>query len=110
MLAFSVVAAAPGANEGQKAQPVDAAPKDVSFSGGDGNGCDHAIVINGAKGTRDSVASEMAWLRAHYPGYKFRETTVQTRGKRSFEEVAIETAAVEKRVVCFDVTEGFGTL
>jgi hypothetical protein len=52
----------------------------------------------------------MAWLVARYPGYKFRDNTVETRGRRTFEQITIETAAGERKVVCFDVTEGFGHL
>ena len=56
------------------------------------------------------LLGEMAWLRTHYPGCKFRDTTVETRERRTFEQVVIETAAGETRAVCFDITEGFGTL
>ena len=101
LIAFSIVVAA---------ADRDAAPKNVEFAGGDGTGCDRAVVIRGSKGSRDIVASEIAWLRAHYPGYKYRDNAVETRGRRTFEEITIETAAGERKVVCFDVTEGFGHL
>ena len=110
LLAFSTVVTAAGRDEPQRSQPPVAAPKNVEFAGGDGNGCDRAIVLRGSKGARDSVTSEIAWLRVRYPGYKFRDNTVETRGGRTFEEIVIETASGEKKVVCFDITEGFGNL
>jgi len=110
LIAFSIVVAAADREERQKSQPSVAAPKNVEFAGGDGNGCDRAVVIRGSKGSRDIVASEMAWLVARHPGYKFRDNTVETRGRRTFEEITIETAAGEMKIVCFDVTEGFGHL
>lgn len=107
LIAFSSVAGAANL-EPRELQPTIAAPKHVEFAGGDGSGCDDAVVIRGSKGSRDIVASEMAWLGARHPGYKFRDNAVDTRGKRTFEEITIETAAGEKKVVCFDITEGFG--
>jgi hypothetical protein len=110
LLPLSIVVTAAGRDQPRSSQPPIAAPKNVEFAGGDGNGCDRAIVLRGSKGARDSVASEMAWLGARYPGYKFRDNTVETRGGRTFEEIVIETATGERKVVCFDVTEGFGYL
>ncbi|WP_212758167.1 dienelactone hydrolase family protein [Usitatibacter palustris] len=95
---------------GGQPQPPTAAPKGVEFVGGDGNGCERAVVIRGSKGSRDIVASEMAYLKTRYPGYKFRDNSVATKGGRSFEEIVIETEAGEKKTVCFDITEGFGNL
>ena len=100
----------PALAHGEAPRSVPSAPQGVIFSGGDGNGCDRAVVIRGAKGTRDAVAAEIAWLRSRYPGYKFRDNAVETREKRSFEQITIETVAGEKKTVCFDVTEGFGVL
>ena len=108
LIALSPGVTAADREERRKPQPSIAAPKHVEFAGGDGSGCDRAVVIRGSKGSRDIVAGEMAWLRARYPGYKFRDNTVETRGRRTFEEIAIETAAGERKVLCFDVTEGFG--
>lgn len=110
LIAFSIVAAAADREERRNSRPSVAVPKNVEFAGGDGNGCDRAVVIRGSKGSRDIVASEMAWLGARYPGYKFSDSAVETRGRRTFEEITIETAAGERKVVCFEVTEGFGHL
>jgi len=85
-------------------------PPNVEFAGGDGNGCDRAVVIRGSRGARDAVQGEIAWLRTRYPGYKFLDNTVETRGGRSFEEITFETAAGQRKAVCFDITEGFGNL
>ena len=107
-LAWGACAAAADVADGRKAQPSVAAPPNVEFAGGDGNGCDRAVVLRGSTGSRDIVASEVAWLRTRYPGYKLGTNTVETRGRRTFEEITIETAAGERKVVCFDITEGFG--
>jgi hypothetical protein len=88
--------------------PPISKPANVEFAGGDGNGCDRAVVIRGSTGARDTVQGEIAWLRVRYPGYKFSDNMVETRGKRTFEEITIETAAGEKKKVCFEITEGFG--
>ena len=109
LIAFSIGVSAADRGDRPTHPPVTA-PKNVEFGGGDGNGCDRAVVIRGSTGARDSVASEIAWLRARYPGYKFVDNTVQTRGKRTFEEITIEPSAGARKVVCFDVTEGFGNL
>jgi hypothetical protein len=103
-----MVVAAADRDERQTSQPSVAAPPYVEFAGGDGDSCDGAVVIRGSKGSRDIVASERAWLGARYPSYKFRDNIVETRGRRTFEEITIETAAGERKVVCFDVTDGFG--
>ena len=107
LIAFSSLAS--GADvERQAPGPSVAAPKHVEFAGGDGSGCDRAVVIRGSKGSRDIVASEIAWLGQRYPGYKFRDNRVETRRARTFEEITIETTSGERKVVCFDVTDGFG--
>ena len=106
LIAFTSVTGAADL-ERQESSAV-AAPKHVEFAGGDGSGCERAVVIRGSKGSRDIVASEIAWLGAHHPGYKFRDNSVETRGRRTFEEITIETTSGEKKVVCFDITEGFG--
>lgn len=108
LITSSVGATAADREERRGSQASVAPPKHVEFAGGDGNGCDRAVVIRGSKGSRDIVASEIDWLRTRYPGYKFSDNTVNTRGRHTFEEITIETAAGERKVVCFDVTEGFG--
>lgn len=107
-MALSVGVTAADRKERRESRPPVAALGSVEFAGGDGSGCDRAVVIRGSRGSRDIVANEMAWLRTRYPGYKYSDNTVETRGARTFEEVTIETAAGERKVVCFDVTEGFG--
>ena len=104
----SAVAAAADRDAREKSQPAATTPAKVELGGGDGNGCDRALVIRGSTGSRDILASEVAWLNARYPQYRFRDTTVATRGGRTFEEIAFETATGEKKAVCFDITDGFG--
>ena len=110
MLASIALVAVLAANAAEpKGDSIPGAPQDVRFEGGSGEGCERPVVIRGAKGARDLVAGEIAWLRKKHPGYKFRDNAVDTRGKRTFEEITIEMPGGKTRTVCFDVTEGFGS-
>ena len=86
------------------------APAGVTYSGGDGSDCDHAVKINGTESTARGIRAERAWVTTHYPGFVFRRQSLRRDGERSFDVIDIETKEKSPVSVCFDITEFFGKL
>ena len=51
-------------------------PPGVSYKGGDGSDCQHAVIIKGASDEAQIVDAKKRWLEWRYPGHtKVKETT-----------------------------------
>ncbi len=77
----------------------------VVFAGGDGSSCEHAVLIQGARGEFEGVASEYRWLSERHPGWNLTEQSLVQSGKRSYDVLDFTTVDGRKRRVCFDVSE-----
>ena len=98
----------------KKSEPEVVGPPGVTYKGGDGHDCKHAVIIKGANGESVEAEAEAKWLEARYPGYK--KVKQQVTGGISFsasggsvsslmEQVFITTADGKDKTICF----GFST-
>ena len=87
--------------------PPSTAGEAVTYSDGEGKGCDDAIVIKGATSERAGIKAEYAWLAAHYPGY---HTVSQSliACKSATDEITITTAAGATTSVYFEISSFMG--
>jgi len=85
-------------------------PPGVTYKGGDGHDCKHAVIIHGAKGETVEAEAESKWLEFQYPGYK--KVKQQVTGGISLgsgggsvdslmEQVFITTADGQEKTICF---------
>lgn len=79
----------------------------VVFEGGDGTSCERAVLIKGARGELEGVASEYRWLSEHYPGWNLTEQSLVQSSERSYDVLNFTTADARKQSVCFDISEFF---
>jgi hypothetical protein len=105
---LAVVLASSAAVAQKTETPRPEPPKGVTFAGGDGGSCDRPVVIRGASGAEPATLAQIAWLRTHHPGYKFKDNDLESRGGRKLETITIETGG-RTLPVCFDITESFET-
>ena len=73
----------------------------------DGSSYDKAIVVKEKNETK-GIAAEYKWLRDNYPGYKLISQSLDTKEKKRYDIMEIETANGEKKTVYFDITNFFG--
>jgi len=85
-----------------------AAPKGVTFAGGDGLSCETRVVIRGAAGEMEGIAAEHAWLRAKYPGSKLRLQALTKCAEQPADQMSITTADGRAVDVYFDISDFFG--
>jgi hypothetical protein len=123
IIAASLVA---GCHAGGSRLPTGSAPtvpgtrdsidRPVRIDGGDGRGCQNAVVIH-APSDHDAVQAAFAWLEEHYPGYQYLgaglSPSVTVKGQESgeakvYDIFSIELMGGEHRGVCFDITESWG--
>ncbi len=79
----------------------------ITFAGGDGSSFERAILIKGAKGDQDGVASEYTWMRSNYPGSQPGEQSLQSVNGRNYDVINLQTPSGAKTIY-FDITEYFG--
>src|SRR5262249_48498322 len=85
-----------------------AAPKGVTFAGGDSLSCETRVVIRGAAGEMDGIAAEHAWLRAKYPGSKLRKQSLIKCAEQPADQMSIATSDGRTVDVYFDISDFFG--
>lgn len=84
----------------------------IRFRGGDGSSEAQAIVIEGARGEQDGVASEYAWLDQVYGSrlrgaYRVLQQALRSSGGKHFDVLTVESKGTT-RDVWFDITAYFG--
>lgn len=79
----------------------------VLYAGGDGTSQITAVVILGAKGEDEGIASEYAWLAAHRPGAKVLRQALVQDPSRVYDVLTL-AAGAESQEVWFDITGYFG--
>jgi hypothetical protein len=82
----------------------------ISYQGGSGLSCQEAIVVVGAQGESDGVASEYAWIERHYPGSSFKQQWLIECGGAAADQMEIVTADGKDVVLFFDISRFFGKL
>jgi len=82
----------------------------ISYQGGSGLSCKEAIVVVGAQGEADGVASEYDWIKQHYPGSSFKQQALIECGGAAADQMEIVTADGKDVVLFFDISRFFGKL
>ena len=113
-LSFLVATATATSPASSASSPASTSPSStkptssITYGGGDGSTCEQAIVIQGAKGEPDGVASEYAWLKSHFPGYKMsRQAEINNSGKM-FDQLDFADRDGKPHSICFDITAYYG--
>jgi len=81
---------------------------DITFTGGDGSSFDKAIIINGAKGEDDGVASEYQWIRHNKAGYRPGGQALFNKNGHAYDVLSIKLGKGDKQDIYFDITQYFG--
>jgi hypothetical protein len=86
--------------------PPAVSTANVTFSGGQGAGCDDAVVVH-ATNESEGVRAEYEWIRRQYPGSR---TGSQGLGscKTAVDVIDITTREGEKKQIYFDISSFFG--
>ena len=109
-------AAQPGAKDATAtSEPAEVAAAStetpsISYQGGDGSSCEQRIIIVGAKGEPDGVASEYEWIERHYPGAGRKSQALTQCGEAPVDKLEIVTREGQEVTLVFDISGFFGKL
>jgi hypothetical protein len=81
----------------------------ITFTGGYGEGCTQAVVIENAKNTEEGVAAEKNWIKTCYPSAQIKTKAVSHKDGKVYEVVELTTANNLTKQLCFDITQFFGS-
>ena len=81
----------------------------ITFKGGQGEGCEDAVVIENAKSTVEGVAAEKVWIKTCYPSAHIKTNAVGHKEGRAYDVVEITTENNLTKQLCFDITKFFGS-
>ena len=83
--------------------------KAVSFGGGNGSSYKKAIVVH-ASDEKDGVHAEYEYIRAHFPGSRFKSQALAFENGKAYDIMTFADAAGKKQVLYFDISEYFGRM
>ena len=86
---------------------ASAAQAEITFSGGDGSTAANAIIIEGAAGSSDGVASEYDWIARNRPGAEVLGQALVQDGDRIYDLLTLRVDGREEDLY-FDITGFFG--
>ena len=81
----------------------------ITFTGGYGEGCHQAVVIENAKNTAEGVAAEKNWIKTCYPSAQIKTKAVSHKDGKVYEVVELTTGNNLTKQLCFDITKFFGS-
>lgn len=84
-----------------------AASAEITFSGGDGSTAATAIIIEGAAGSSDGVASEYDWIAKNRPGAEVLGQALVQDGDKVYDLLTLRVDGREEELY-FDITGFFG--
>jgi hypothetical protein len=84
-----------------------AAHAEITFSGGDGRTAATAVVIEGASGSSDGVASEYEWIAKNHPGAQVVNQALVQDGDRIYDLLTLRVDGRDAALY-FDITGFFG--
>lgn len=87
--------------------PLPAKP--TTFSGGNGSSYKTAIVVH-ASSEATGVPAEYAYIKAHYPGYRFISQGLSFEHGKSYDIMTFADSHGKKHVLYFDISEYFGRM
>jgi hypothetical protein len=86
---------------------VSAASAEITFSGGDGSTVATAIIIDGAAGSSDGVASEYDWVAKNRPGAQVTQQALVQEGDKIYDLLTLQSGGQTEEIY-FDITAFFG--
>ena len=96
------------------AEPMGAPPvlqppaPHISFSGGDGSNCGHAVVIEGTTHEPEGVRAERWWVFSKNPGAKIAGQSTSSARERDYDTFDMILADGTRKKICFDITSFYG--
>jgi hypothetical protein len=79
----------------------------IRFEGGNGSTMETAVVIKGARNSREAIRAEGVWImKTHNEWRKDRQSLVRA-GPRSYDRIEYDTPTA-RQVIYFDITDAFG--
>ena len=118
-LVFVLVAVLAGCtSSGRVVPPAQAAPdqgpempagmEHITYSGGDGATCEHAVVIQHARNTTEGIRAENVWIAWKHPGGRKSGQSLVFDHDRPHDVIRFVTSDGEEATVCFDISGFFG--
>jgi len=105
----AVIGAYCAAAEPMGAPPVLPQPAPhISFSGGNGSNCRHAVVIDGATKEPEGVRAERWWIFSKNPGAKIAGQTTSSAEQRDYDTIEMILPDGTRKKICFDITSFYG--
>jgi hypothetical protein len=86
---------------------ASAAQAEITFTGGDGSTPARAIIIEGAAGSSDGVASEYDWVAANRPGARVVGQALVQDGDKVYDLLTVQSGDRTEEIY-FDITGFFG--
>jgi hypothetical protein len=86
---------------------ASSAMAEITFAGGDGKTTETAIIILGATGEQDGVASEYEWLARNRPDAKMKSQALINDAGRVYDLLVVTTGGKDEEIY-FDITAFFG--
>jgi hypothetical protein len=82
----------------------------ITFTGGDGTSIENAVIIKGARNTREGIRAEAIWiLKNHANWRKDRQALLTPAGGKIYDRIEYVTPT-GRSAIYFEITEFFGKL
>lgn len=107
-LAAFILACQASADASAQPSPAPQTQAGITYTGGDGSSVAQAVVIRGAANSLSGIRAEYAWLAQRYAGYKRKTQSLLNVSEQMYDQLELETADGQSRIVFFDITELFG--
>jgi hypothetical protein len=86
---------------------ASAASAEITFAGGDGATPATAIIIEGAAGSSDGIASEYDWIAINRPGAQVTGQALVQDGDKVYDLLTLQSGGRTEEIY-FDITGFFG--
>ncbi len=98
----------PPVKEAEAPEKTPRAGAGIRYEGGDGSSVEKAVIIKGAKDSQAGIGAEYSYLKKTFPGYKLRQQSLQGKGGKKYDVLAITTKEGKDLDVFFDISDFFG--
>jgi hypothetical protein len=79
----------------------------IRFEGGDGHTMETAVVIKGARNSREAIRAESLWIVKTHSDWRKDRQSLLSAGPRSYDRIEYVTPTA-RQVIYFDITDVFG--
>jgi hypothetical protein len=114
-LFLTVLLLAMGCDSGRKqtgapaggTKPAGRPAQEASFSGGDGNSVENALIIK-APNNFIGVRAEYDWIKRNHPGWQLDEQTMLKGGGKIYDKMYFSASDGQRTILFIDVTDFYG--